>query len=268
MTIPVSVIVVTKNEQARIAACLEKLKDFSEVIVVDSMSQDKTAQVVRDLGVTLVEFNWNRQYPKKRQWCLDQLKLKHDWVFFLDADEIVTDKFVSEVRDLFETGPDACGYFVKGHYLMLGRVLKHGLQNNKIALFDRTKMEFPVIDDLDIPGMGEIEGHYQPVLKAGFENGAIGQIVSPILHDALDDDRAWLFRHQKYARWEIGMNVKNAWPADPKPWRNFIKTVLRDSRFRPQLMFLASYVLKLGFLDGQRGFQFAKKKKQYYSMIG
>lgn len=267
MKIPVSVIVVTKNEQARIGACLEKLNDFAEVVVVDSQSQDRTYALVREKNVRVEEFVWNKQYPKKRQWCLDRLELAHDWVFFLDADEIVTDEFIAEVRGLFENPPVCAGYFVKGHYLMKGKILKHGLQNNKLSLFDRRKFEFPVIDDLDIPGMGEMEGHYQPVLKTGFEAERIGQIKAAIIHDAIDDERAWIFRHQKYARWEIGMNQKNAWPDDPKTWRNFVKNRLRHNRFRPQLVFLTSYILMLGFLDGKNGLEFANKKMKYYALI-
>lgn len=267
MKIPVSVIIVTKNEEGKINTCLDVLKDFDEVVVVDSQSQDRTAQIVKDRNVALVDFIWNRQYPKKRQWCLDHLELKHDWVFFLDADEIVTDELIGELRDLFQGEPETGGYFIRGHYLMNGKILKHGWQNNKIALLDRRKMEFPVIDDLDIPGMGEIEGHYQPVLKAGFGQERIAQIKAPILHDAMDDERAWIFRHQKYARWETGMNKKNIWPRDPKPWRDFVKKHLRHSKFRPQLVFFISYILMLGFLDGKSGYDFAKKKKQYCALI-
>ncbi|PZP56049.1 MAG: glycosyltransferase family 2 protein, partial [Micavibrio aeruginosavorus] len=126
---------------------------------------------------------------------------------------------------------------------------------------------FPVIDDLDIPGMGEIEGHYQPVLKSGSVKKSIGELKSYFIHDALDDLRAWEFRHHKYARWEQGMNAKNAWPEDPKLLRNCAKKMLRHSSFRPQLMYFISYIVLLGFLDGKEGRKFAKMKKDYYALI-
>lgn len=267
MKIPVSVIIAIKNEEKKIKECLEHLSEFDQVIVVDSQSRDKSVALSKEANCEIVDFAWNGQYPKKRQWCLDNLNLSHDWILFIDADEVVTPHFVEEIRKLFQETPSCCGYFVKASYVMNGKVLRFGLQNNKLVLFDRTKLEFPVIDDLDIPGMGEMEGHYQPVLKAGFEKEQIGQIKSPVLHDALDDEHAWVFRHKKYARWEIGMNQKNAWPKDPKPLRNFLKHVLRRSKYRPQLMFLISYVGLLGFLDGNKGLKFAIKKKQYYSLI-
>lgn len=267
MTIPVSVIICTKNEEKKLKKCLDALKGFDQVIVVDSQSQDQTQSVAKTENAELIEFVWNKQYPKKRQWCLDHLELKHDWILFIDADEFVTLELIEELETLFMQSPECAGYFVRGCHLFNGKLLKYGLQNNKLVLFDRRKIEFPVIDDLDIPGMGEMEGHYQPVLKPEFAHEKIGQLKSFLIHDALDDERAWIFRHQKYARWESGMNAKNAWPADPKPFRNAAKTMLRNSKFRPQLMFFISYVLMLGFLDGIRGFKFAQRKKQYYALI-
>ena len=267
MKIPVSVIVTVKNEEKKIQVCLAALTDFDEIIVVDSNSQDKTAAISIENGATLVNFEWNGLYPKKRQWCLDHLNLKHDWIFFVDADEIVTPELAIEIKSLFESVPPACGYFVKARYLMQGKLLKFGLQNNKLVLFDRREIEFPVVDDLDIPGMGEMEGHYQPVLKIASKSKKIGSLHHYLVHDCMDDRHAWTFRHKKYARWETGMNKKNGWPTDPKPFRDRVKNCLRNSRFRPELIFFISYVMLFGFLDGKRGLKFARSKREYYSLI-
>lgn len=158
--IPVAAIVTTLNEEKNIARCLASLGRFDEVIVLDSQSTDKTLDVARSFGVTCISFAWNGQYPKKRQWALENLPLKHERVFFIDADEEATLKLCDEIAALDWA---ADGYFVRGRYVVNGKVLRFGLQNKKLCLFDRTKMEFPVVDDLDITGMGEIEGHYQPV---------------------------------------------------------------------------------------------------------
>lgn len=267
MTIPVSVLVVTKNEEKNIAACLAALGDFDEIIVIDSKSQDKTVEIALSHGAQIVNFIWNGAYPKKRQYCLDTLNLKHDWVFFVDADEIISYELIKEIKALFLNPPNGAGYFIKGRHSLDGKMLKYGLQNNKLTLFDKTKIEFPVIDDLDIPGMGEMEGHYQPVLKSEYPHEELGQLKSPLYHSAMEDPRAWIFRHQKYARWESGMNRKDAWPEDPKPFRNRVKKFLRRNKQRPQIMFFISYVLLLGLLDGRQGFEFARRKKTYYALI-
>lgn len=267
--IPVSVVVVTKNEERNITRCLEALVDFEEIVVVDSGSGDKTAFLARAHGARMVNFWWNRRYPKKRQWCLNQIELMHPWVFFVDADEIVQPQQISEIRTLFSKGrPDCAGYFVPGQYMWQGKLLSFGLRNNKLCLFDRRKMEFPVVDDLDIPGMGELEGHYQPVLKAAYrKHGRIGQVRHPLIHYACKNEQDWLDKHKRYAEWERGMNKKNAWPKDPVTIRQWAKMLFRSLPFWPILAFLQSYVFRLGFLDGRAGLHFAQSRYRYYSMI-
>ncbi|MCB9983935.1 MAG: glycosyltransferase family 2 protein [Rhodospirillales bacterium] len=260
----VSVIITTKNEEVRLPTCLEALGRFDDVWVVDSYSEDQTCAVARARGVRVIDFQWDGRYPKKRQWCLDRLDLKYEFVFFVDADEILPPMLIDEIAGL-----DWCaaGYFVKGFYEFDGLVLRHGLCNNKLALFDRRKIAFPVVNDLDLEGMGEIEGHYQPVLKAGFENEILGQLKTPLLHRAYDDAHSWEARHLRYACWEAGMNAKEAWPIDPKPLRQALKKLFRNVPFRPLVAFIHCYVWKLGFLDGQAGYRFACSRVRYYRMI-
>ena len=96
----VSIIIMTKNEEARIEACLNGVRDFDDVWVVDSCSDDKTIEIAADMGAQIFDFKWNEQYPKKKQWCLENVPVKHDFVFLVDADEIVTPELVEEIRGL------------------------------------------------------------------------------------------------------------------------------------------------------------------------
>lgn len=262
--IPVSVIVVTKNEAPRIERCLGALIDFDEIIVVDSGSTDKTQDLARDNGAQVVNFIWDGAYPKKRQWCLETLDLQHDWVFFVDADEVVTPAVIAEIRALnlnIEAG--RAGYFVRGRYVFDDRVLRFGLNNNKLVLFDRRRVAFPVVDDLDLPGMGEIEGHYQPVLKDGCDR-ALLQLAAPLLHYAYEEVEHWDARHLRYAAWETAMNARGAWPGGVR----MSKRIFKALPFQALVAFLHSYVLKLGVLDGAAGFRFARSRRRYYRMIG
>ena len=262
--IPVSVVVVTKNEEARIGRCLSRLKDFDDVWVVDSHSSDRTCEIAEAYGARVHNFSWDLQYPKKRQWCLDRLALKYDHVFFVDADEEVSQDLVREIAALDWR---CAGYFVAAKYRFDGRILRFGLQNNKLVLFDRRVIEFPAVDDLDIAGMGEIEGHYQPVFKPHFQDERLGQLEHFMVHDAYDDREDWHARHQKYARWEAGMNMRGAWPHDPHSVRAVAKTIFRALPFRGSIAFLHSAVLRLGFLDGLAGLRFAWSRLRYYRMI-
>ncbi len=265
MSIPVTAIIITKNEEKRLPDCLRALAEFQEILVVDSASRDKTAEVALAHGARVVAFTWNGQYPKKRQWTLENAAIKTDWILFVDADEIVTPALVHEIAALFAEQPACAGYFIEGRYRAGGKLLNFGIRNRKIVLFNRHAFAFPVVDDLDIPGMGEIEGHYQPLPL--LQDARIGGLASFMIHDALDDARAWAFRHEKYARWEAGMNRKDAWPEDPVAWRQKAKAGLRRAKFRPEIMYLVSYIAKAGFLDGKRGLEFAKSRYRYYDMI-
>lgn len=259
--IPVSVIVATRNEARRLGRCLAALAGFDEIIVVDSASIDATKDIARIAGAQVVDFVWNGAYPKKRQWCLDHLPTRHDWILFVDADEIMTAEQADEIRRLFPD-PSCDGYFIPGRYVIGGRVLRHGLQNAKLALFQRTKFRYPEINDIGLPGLGDVEGHYQPVFCAS--DIKIGRLHNALLHEAED---GWESRHQKYALWEAGMNIRNAWPVDPVSYRQFLKVAFRRLPFRGAIAFLHCYVLKAGFLDGAAGFKFAMTRARYYRMV-
>jgi len=291
LKIPVTVIVATRNEETRLPDCLNALSAFNEVIVVDSASTDRTAAIAREFSAEVVNFIWNGQYPKKRQWCLEHVETKHEWVFFVDADEIVTAGLVDELQSLFNPHPGAgrdplrsvapwipacagmtaggvcAGYFVKGRYIWNGKPLNHGLKNNKLALLDKRKFEFPVVDDLDFPGMGEMEGHYQPVLKKEYAREDIGQLKAELDHNAAQTEEQWFERHRRYAAWERGMNVRKAWPHDPVKARQVLKVAFRAMPFRGAVAFLHCYIWKGGISDGAPGFDFARKRAAYYKMI-
>ena len=263
ISIPVSVLVTTRNEGQRIASCLAALSAFSEVVVIDSHSTDDTVLIAQSFGAKVVPFTWNGQYPKKRQWCLDHLTLTHDWVLFVDADEVVTPDLVDEIRAVVAS-PQHDGYFIDGLYVMNGRVLRYGLQNSKIILFHRYKFRLPVVNDLDLPGMGEMEGHYQPVPING---ATIGYLRHPLLHFAYEGGEDWMSRHARYAQWEAGMNARKAWPVDPVPLRQIMKEIFRSLPCRGAIAFAHSYIWRRGFLDGYEGFALARDRYRYYTLV-
>jgi glycosyltransferase involved in cell wall biosynthesis len=263
--IPAVALIVTRNGEAGLARCLDSLRDFARIVVVDSASTDHTVAIARQYGAEVIDFQWNGAYPKKRQWCLDHWAWPEDWVFFIDADEVLSPALAAEMADLFARGTPACaGYFVRGRYVEQGRVLDYGLHNNKLCLFNRHYFSFPVIDDLDLP-MGEIEGHYQPQKLCQGEK--IGQLRAPVLHYATEDRAAWRARHERYALWEAGMNRRKAWPADPVLWREALKRVFRAMPGRAVLAFAHAYFFKGGILCGGAGLRQACDRYIYYRMI-
>lgn len=259
--IPVTVIITTLNEAQNLPRCLSALSRFDEIIVVDSNSSDLTQEIAHGFGATVMPFTWNGRYPKKRQWCLDNISLKHDRVFFVDADEVVTPELADEIAML---DWKHAGYFVDGLYMAEGRPLKYGMRNRKLCLFDRRYIEFPMVDDLAVPGMGEIEGHYQPVLKANATLCSVRRLRHVIYHYAFDDMKRWQDRHAGYAKWEQGMDAGNVWPAEGSLRRQITKAIFRRIPFKASLFFAYFFIAKGGFLEGRRNFNLTVKKACYY----
>jgi glycosyltransferase involved in cell wall biosynthesis len=264
LPIPVSAVVMTRNEARAIDRCLRALADFAEVVVVDSASTDATREIAAARKARVVDYTWDGRYPKKKGWCLERLELAHDWVFLVDADEVVTPALAAAIA---RADMDShAGFFIRGRYVWGGTLLRHGTANAKLALVNRRCMAFPVVDDLDLP-MGEVEGHYQPVLRAGAPRTCIGVLSPALLHYACQDRAAWDARHERYAAWERGMNARGAWPPDPVPWRQAAKRAFRALPCRGLIAFAHSYIWKLGFLDGRAGLDFALARRRYYRMV-
>ena len=88
-----------KNEEKNLSLCLENIKDFENVVIVDSGSTDATLKIAAEYGREVVQFEWDGQFPKKRNWLLRNYKFKTPWVMFLDADERMTAAFVKELEE-------------------------------------------------------------------------------------------------------------------------------------------------------------------------
>ncbi|HYG89138.1 MAG TPA: glycosyltransferase family 2 protein [Azospirillum sp.] len=264
--IPVSVVVMTRNEAANLPGCLAALGRFAQVFVVDSASTDGTPEIAAVLGAVVVPFRWDGRYPKKKQWCLETLPFAHDWVLYVDADERLTPTLVEEIAALMARRPACAGYFIEGRPVFLGRRLRFGAGNLKLALLDRRRARFPEVPDLDVASMWEVEGHYQPVL-----DGPAGRLRAPLWHADEKPPSAWFERHNRYSDWEAALRADGrmtALIALEGSRRRRLKWLLDGVPLRPLAVFLHGYVLKLGFLDGVAGLHHALARAFYYWQVG
>ncbi|NVC24687.1 glycosyltransferase family 2 protein [Kocuria salina] len=264
--IPVTAMVLTKNEEAGLARCLKQLQDFAEVVVVDSHSEDRTVDIARDHGATVVEFTWNGRYPKKKQWMLENVPARHDWVLYIDADETPTSDLVEEIRVLFlgSDRPEAA-FDIPLDYVFAGKVLRHGHTVVKRALVHRTRVHFPEVGDLDAPGIGEVEGHYQP--KPTTPDGITRKLQGRLRHEDHDPIRTWFDRHNKYSDWEAHLRIRPATRLRTRQARSIQGQVFERVPFKPAAFFLYSYILRRGFADGRAGFDYALALSMYYWQI-
>ena len=264
--IPVSVIVMTKNEEPNIRACLAPLMRFAELFVVDSNSTDATAVIAAEMGARVVPFIWNGLYPKKKQWCLDNLPFHCDWVLYVDADEQFSPQLVDEIAELMRSYPKAMGYFLRFDNSFLGRRLRHGLENFKLVMFNRHRGRFLDYKDLDVATMWEVEGHYQPVV-----DGEIAVLRNRALHADFRGLHQYFERLNRYSDWEAVIRSKGYITAAGESQlgsRARLKRIFHHMPARSLAMFLYSYVYKRGFLDGRAGLAFATARFFYYWQVG
>ena len=255
--IPVSVVIPVKNEEKNLSRCLGLLEDFDEVIVVDSYSTDNTPQIVGQFGRKLVEFKWNGKFPKKRNWTLRNIPLRNEWVFFLDADEFITEDFkkklVGKISDTHYVG-----FWV--HYVndFMGKTLRHGAVMPKLPLFRVGAGEYEHIEE-DYWSHLDMEVHEHPILK-----GEVGEIKSPIIHCEFRGLTHYIQKHNEYSSWEANRFLQMKDNRGKLTYRQRIKYQLIDTWLLGPLYFIYSYIYKLGFLDGRAGFIYAAYKMQYF----
>jgi len=259
-SLAVTAVIFTRNEENNIAQCIASLESFNSIMIVDSESTDQTLKIARSYDVTIVNFSWDGNYPKKRQWVLDNCKFKTRWIMFIDADERCTPELVSEIQEFLALREEtfAAGS-VRLNYYFLGKLLRFGHQNWKTVLLDPLKTHFEPIDDLEAPGMGELEGHYQPKI-----HGKTFKFKNGLVHYDNDPFHSWAERHIRYARWEGYLlnrpDVRSSvYRRKSRPNRG-----LRLLKFQGLFFFIYAYFFKLGFLDGRAGFDYAFGRAWYY----
>lgn len=119
-------VVLTRDEEAFIAGCLDSLQTVTDdILVVDSFSSDHTPRIARDYGARVIQREW-RGFAAARNAAL-ALAGSSDWVFFVDADERIPPALATEIRDLLGSGLDnADGYLMPRKNVICGRVMRGG----------------------------------------------------------------------------------------------------------------------------------------------
>ena len=260
--IPVTVVIPVRNEEGSFPTCLSRLRSFKEVIVVNSGSTDLTAQVAEDTGAKVVQFVWNGRFPKKRNWVLQNYSFQTDWVLFLDADEEITPEFESELTNSIKEQSTYSGFWVRYNNFFLGKQLRFGIPQRKLALFMVGKGEYEKIDEERWSSL-DMEVHEHPIV-----NGAVGELRKPILHHNFKSLQKFITRHNDYSDWEAHRYIslrRGDWGSLTA--RQRIKYSLLASGFFPFAYFLAEYVARGGFLDGSAGLHHAILKFAYFYQV-
>jgi glycosyltransferase involved in cell wall biosynthesis len=263
--LPITVVLPVLNEERNLGECLRRLARFRCVEVIDSGSTDSTREIAVAYGAGLSEFRWNGRFPKKRNWFLRNAKIATPWVLFLDADEYIDDDFCDELQSTLPGTPHV-GFWLSYDNWFLGRRLRHGEPNRKLALFRVGAGEYERIEE-DHWSHLDMEIHEHPLLT-----GSIGEIRARIDHR---DDRGidhWRRKHEQYSAWEAyrtftlrGAIKQEIGALSP---RQRLKYASLGKWWLPYAYFAHVYLAKGGFLDGFPGLAFAWEKSRYFRDIG
>ena len=254
--VPVSVVVPVKNEGHQLARCLESVHWAGEIVVVDSQSADDTVAVAERCGARVVQFRQNGPWPKKKNWALENVPFRHEWVLLLDADEVLApDADVEITRLVTDRSSKVRGYWINRRFFFLGRWLRHSYYPNwNLRLFQHRFGRFEQLTSADTES-GDVEVHEHVVI-----DGETGRMKTELDHYAFPTITNFVEKHNRYSNWEAHVTLEAAMGNGHRPQsaRARLKAWTRRLPFRPLLRFLYLYVWQGGFLDGREGYYFAR----------
>ncbi len=258
--VPVSVIVPIRNEAANLPRCLESVKWADEIFVVDSQSSDGSIEVAQEHGAKVVQFEFNGTWPKKKNWALEHLPFRNEWVFILDADENLPPGAEVEFNKAIADAGDIVGYWINRRFMFMGRWLRHAYYPNwNLRLFRHALGRYEKLTDVSTDS-GDNEVHEHVLV-----NGRTGKLRVEIDHYAFPSIDVFVEKHNRYSNWEARVATDGRFSSSSGQIssvtvdrRRKMKNLSQRLPFRPFLRFLYVYIWQKGFLDGVEGYYFAR----------
>jgi len=256
-----SILILTKDEESNIGACMESVAWCDDVVVLDSLSGDRTCEIARERGARVFERPFD-DFGSQRNHALDGIPFKHPWVFHLDADERFNDELRLECERVMAEDRHS-GYFVPNRIMFLGRWIRRS-----------TQYPYPQVRFLKI---GEIRfaksGHGQ---KEGEARRGLGHIMVPYDHYNFSKGISdWVAKHNRYSDEEAELAARET--EARMPWRSLFRGGIESKRAMKQLhlrlpcrwafKFVYLYFIRRGFLDGYPGFVYCVLQGFYDFLI-
>ena len=262
--VPVSVIVPIKNEAENLPRCLGCLQWAGEIFAVDSQSTDGSAEIATRLGAKVVQFQFNGTWPKKKNWALENLPFKNEWVLIIDADEVLPPEAPAEIARAIANAGEIAGYWINRRFFFLGRWLKHSYYPNwNLRLFRHSLGRYEKLTDAETRS-GDNEVHEHVVVQ-----GPSARLRVEMDHHAFPSIEVFIEKHNRYSNWEARvamegrLNARENFAHEHVDLRRRLKSLSQRLPFRPLLRFLYIYIWQKGFLDGRDGYYFARLHATY-----
>lgn len=224
--LPLSLVVITLNEEKNLKSCLDSVPFASDIVVLDSFSKDKTKDIAQAAGARFIEQSWLGFGPQKKK----AVELaRYDWVLSLDADERLSPELQLEIQQQFGGLEVKTGYLLPRISFYLGRWIRHGgwYPDYQLRLFNRQYSNWDqagIHEKVAAPQTAKLKGTIQHFVFESISH----QVITNNKYSSLQAQ--YLFKSKK-TRFSLFNLIT-------KPWVKFIE----------------NYIYKRGFLDGLPGF--------------
>lgn len=235
-------LLITYNEEKIIGKCLAQMSKICDnIIIVDSGSNDDTLKIANTFNTKVFHRKFDN-YKNQRNYGLSLID-PFDWVLMLDADELLSDELITEIKNL--TFNNAVAYKIKRVEIFLSKPLKYASENlyfPRLFICNKIKIERAVNEEYSF-------------------DGKVEKLKNHIHHESFNKDiNEWLLKHVNYASREVDqMRIENT----SNTIRGKIKRILYKSTFRRYLLFVYYFFIRLAFLDGRRGILYLRLKLNY-----
>jgi glycosyltransferase involved in cell wall biosynthesis len=266
----ITVIILTYNESKHIARCINSLKGVvKRIVVVDSFSSDSTLELCKDLGACVYQNKWIN-YANQFQWGLDNCSIDTQWTMRMDADEYLEPSLINEINSkMMNLNKNINGIYLKRKVIFKGQWIRYGGFYPQILL------------RIWKTGIGRIEQRWMDE-HIVIDTPSTETFNNDLVDENLNNIGWWIEKHNAYASREMIdlLNIKYEFfdqdnqltsTNDPQAQQ---KRVLKEriySRlpllFRTFIYFLYRYFIKLGFLDGKKGFIFHFMQAFWYRLV-
>ena len=258
---PVSVLLLTLNEEINISDCLSSVSWSDDIVVLDSYSSDRTPEIARTMNVRVIKRRFDN-WASHQNWAMSNIDFKHPWVLYLDADERCDIELREEIVSRTSEASPFSAFRIRRKDFYLGRWLKHA------QLYPTWLIR------LLRPNHVRYERLVNPV---AIVNGPVGRLEGHIIHFPFSHGLShWIARHNVYSDFEaeemtrsnsVKLKITEGFSSDPNVRRRALKEVFSRLPARPLIKFVHYFVLRRGFLDGRAGFRYATLQAIYEYMI-
>jgi glycosyltransferase involved in cell wall biosynthesis len=258
-----SIYILTHNEEIDIAACIESAQLSDDIIVVDSLSSDRTVEIARRYPVRVIQHAFE-SHGKQRTWMLRSIPTKHEWVYILEADERMTPELFQECLQSIKSNQNI-GYYAAERVMFMGTWIRHSTQYPRYQLRLLKKGQVWFSD----------YGHTEREVCLG----ATGFLQETYPHYTCSKGLSrWIEKHNRYSSDEAKETISQLENGSVKWWdllfgdneiarRRALKDLSLRLPCRPLLRWLYMFFILGGMRDGKAGFAWCTLQAFYEYLI-